>query len=78
MVPVDSPLQLKQVETYGRQNQVLVWNDGTVTVQQIRFFPFYDENDGNKRTIRHSINELATFADTAKRDSSEDHCTRNG
>ncbi len=62
LVPVDSPLQLKQVETYGRQNQVLVWNDGTVTVQQIRFFPFYDENDDNKRTIRHSINELATFA----------------
>ncbi len=61
LISASGASELLSVETYGRQNQVLVWNDGTVSVAQIKFFPFYDVENGNQRSIHHSIGQLAEF-----------------
>ena len=49
------------VDTYGRLNHVLLWNDGSLTVEEVKFFPFFDEQNGNKRSIHHKIVHLADF-----------------
>jgi phosphate transport system permease protein len=60
--PVAADAQLKAVESYGRHNQALAWDDGTVTVEQIKFYPHFDAADDNNRSIRHTIERLAEFS----------------
>ena len=57
--------RLVTAQTYGRLNHMLVWDDGSVTIEQVKFFPFFDEQNGNLRSIRHRIDELAVFAPPA-------------
>ncbi|MEE4255348.1 MAG: ABC transporter permease subunit [Desulfuromusa sp.] len=54
--------QLVSAETYGRLNHMLVWDDGSVTIEQVKFFPFFDEKNDNRRSIRHRIEQLAIFS----------------
>lgn len=54
--------RLISARSYGRLNHVLVWDDGSVTIEQVKFFPFYDEKNDNRRTIRHSNEQLAAFS----------------
>ncbi len=54
--------RLVTAETYGRLNHMLVWDDGSVTIEQVKFFPFFDEKNDNKRSIRHRVEQLAIFA----------------
>jgi phosphate transport system permease protein len=54
--------RLRSVESYNGHNQVLLWSDGSISVEQIKFYPFYDEADDNRRTIRHKVNHLADFS----------------
>lgn len=53
--------RLVSAASYGRLNHVLVWNDGSVTIEQVRFFPFFDADNDNLRTIRHQLEQLAAF-----------------
>lgn len=53
--------KLISARSYGRLNHVLVWDDGSVTIEQVRFSPFFDHQNDNKRTIRHQLNQLAAF-----------------
>lgn len=52
---------LVSVHTYGHLNQVLLWEDGSMTIERIKFYPFFDEQDANRRSIRHKIEKLAVF-----------------
>ena len=52
---------LVSAQSYGRLNYMLLWDDGSATLEQVKFAPFFDEHDGNRRTIRHELKELATF-----------------
>ena len=54
--------QLLSAETYGRLNYSLLWADGSITIEQIKFTPFFDENKNNQRSIRHKIEQRAFFA----------------
>jgi len=49
-------------DRYGRLNHVLLWDDGSVTIDQIKFSPFFDEHNNNQRSIRHTIENLARFS----------------
>ncbi len=53
---------LVSIQRYGRLNHVLHWNDGSVTIEQVKFSPFFDENNNNLRSIQHSIERQAAFA----------------
>lgn len=53
--------KLVSATSYGRLNHVLVWDDGAVTIEQVRFFPFFDAEHDNRRTIRHQLEPLADF-----------------
>ena len=57
--------QLKAVQTYGRLNHVLLWDDGSLTIEQVKFAPFFDEHNDNQRSIRHSIESRGQFATPA-------------
>ncbi|MBN1958333.1 MAG: ABC transporter permease subunit [Desulfuromonadales bacterium] len=57
--------RLISAQTYGRLNHMLVWDDGSVTIEQVKFFPFFDEQNGNQRSIRHRIEHAAVFASPA-------------
>ncbi len=50
------------VDRYGRLNHVLLWDDGSVTIEQVKFYPFFDEHNDNQRSIRHNIDHLAQFS----------------
>ena len=54
--------QLVSVQTYGHLDHVLLWDDGSITIEQVKFFPFFDEANGNRRSIRHGVEQLAQFA----------------
>ena len=58
--------RLMTAQTYGRLNHMLVWDDGSVTIEQVKFFPFFDEQNGNQRSIRHLIEQTAVFEPPAK------------
>ncbi len=47
--------------SYGPLNHVFVWDDSSVTIEQIKFFPFYDKDNDNRRSIKHSIEKKAAF-----------------
>ncbi len=62
----DGSSALRSVDRFGRLNHVLLWDDGSTTVEQIKFFPFFDEHNDNKRSIRHKIDHRAEFPAQAK------------
>lgn len=53
--------RLISARSYGHLNHVFVWDDSSVTIEQIKFFPFYDEHNDNRRSINHSIEKKAAF-----------------
>jgi len=55
------PQSLLAVETYGRLNHVLHWQDGSLTVEQVRFRPEFDEHNNNQRHIMHQLEHLGEF-----------------
>ena len=58
--------QLVAVEPYGKLQFSLLWDDGTLNLQQVIFQPFFDEHDNNRRTIRHQVMARGSFpADSA-------------
>lgn len=62
LVPPGESGQLVAVESYGRLKQVLRWQDGAVSIEQINFKPFYDEANQNQRRIDHQLIPLTRFA----------------
>jgi phosphate transport system permease protein len=52
---------LVAVETYGQLNHGLLWEDGSLTLEQVKFSPFFDEADQNRRRIVHRIEQRAAF-----------------
>ncbi|HKI51138.1 MAG TPA: ABC transporter permease subunit [Geothermobacteraceae bacterium] len=60
--PPSGPRELLAVTSYGRLNHVLLWKDGSLSVEQVRFRTDFDENNGNKRSILHEVKHEATFA----------------
>ena len=60
--PPSGPRHLAAVTNYGRLNQVLLWDDGSLSIEQVQFRTHFDEANGNKRSIQHQVKELGTFA----------------
>ncbi len=56
--------KLIAADRYGRLNHILLWADGSTTIEQIKFFPFFDEHNNNLRTIRHKLDHLADFPES--------------
>ncbi len=54
--------RLISADTYGRLNHALLWEDGSVTIEQVKFYSFFDEANNNLRSIRHRLEPLAVFA----------------
>ena len=54
--------KLIKVDSYGRLNHVLLWQDGTLTIEQVVFKPFFDEANDNVRSIDHQLVQVAEFA----------------
>ena len=52
---------LVAVETYGQLHHSLLWEDGSLTIEQVKFSPAFDEADHNRRRIVHRIEQLAAF-----------------
>ncbi len=50
-----------QVESFGHLQYGLLWDDGSLTVEEVTFRPFFDEAENNRRTIRHSVRREALF-----------------
>ena len=58
--------QLLSAQSYGRQKYVLSWDDGSISIEQVKFYPFFDEQNNNQRSIRHKVEKLAFFAPPEK------------
>jgi phosphate transport system permease protein len=50
------------VESFGSLNHALLWDDGSVTVEQVKFKPAFDADNGNQRSITHQVERRALFA----------------
>jgi phosphate transport system permease protein len=57
----NGPQRLTEVEDYGRLNHVLHWQDGSLTVEQVRFRPVFDAADDNRRSIAHELEARGEF-----------------
>lgn len=55
-------MHLLAVESFGRLNHALHWEDGSVTIEQILFRSAFDAENDNLRTIEHRVEQRATFA----------------
>lgn len=53
--------KLLSVETHGSHQHALLWADGSLTLEQVRFRPHYDASNDNRRTIEHELEQLASF-----------------
>lgn len=53
--PTDTAEKIVKTESYGYSFTQLIWNDGSVSSIQVRFFPTFDKE--GKRTIDHEIIE---------------------
>ncbi|MBW2502997.1 MAG: ABC transporter permease subunit [Deltaproteobacteria bacterium] len=53
--------ELASVESVGRLQYSLLWDDGTLTLEQVNFRPFFDEENNNRRSIVHSVTRKAVF-----------------
>ncbi len=63
----DSASRLVSVENFGHLNHALLWDDGSLTIEQIQFKPFFDEANGNQRSIVHQVEQRALFAANPER-----------
>jgi len=54
--------QLSDVEPMGRMQYALRWSDGSLTLAELAFNTFFDESEGNRRTIRYEVKPLASFS----------------
>jgi len=52
---------VQAIEQTGRLSYSVLWSDGSATLDQVVFKPFYDAEDDNRRSIRHSLDRLAAF-----------------
>jgi len=59
--PPSGPRHLAGVTSYGRLNHALLWDDGSLSIEQVQFRPHFDEANDNRRTIEHQVKKLATF-----------------
>ncbi|WP_303720733.1 ABC transporter permease subunit [Malonomonas rubra] len=59
--PAEADKRLLAVENFGRLNHVLHWDDGSLSVEQVKFSPFYDAADNNRRSIRHTLESRGEF-----------------
>ncbi|MCF6179771.1 MAG: ABC transporter permease subunit, partial [Geopsychrobacter sp.] len=46
---------------YGRENRALLWDDGSLSLIKVKFSPFFDKADDNRRSIRHKVINRASF-----------------
>ncbi|MBE0499916.1 MAG: ABC transporter permease subunit [Desulfuromonadales bacterium] len=53
--------RLLSVESFGHQKHALLWDDGSVTVEQVRFTPVFDADNDNQRSIVYKLERLARF-----------------
>ena len=53
--PPTEDAELLAIESYGRTQFGLLWTDGTLTLERVVFQPFFDEENNNRRTIRHKV-----------------------
>ena len=53
-----------QVESFGRLQYGLLWDDGTLTIESVTFRTFFDELNNNKRAILHNVARAAEFPPT--------------
>ena len=58
--------QLQSVEAHGHQEFGLLWDDGTLALHQVVFQPFFDEEDDNRRSIRHRVDKIASLPPPAE------------
>lgn len=59
----DNPaLRLVAVENFGQLNHALLWEDGSLTIEQIQFKPFFDVTHNNQRSITHQVEQRAVFS----------------
>ena len=58
----DPVTRLVAVENFGQLNHALLWEDGSLTIEQIIFKPFFDAANGNQRSIAHQVEQRAFFA----------------
>ncbi len=56
-----SATRLLAVESYGRLNHALLWEDGSLTIEQIKFSPVFAADDNNRRSITHQVEQRAAF-----------------
>ena len=57
--------RLLAVESFGRLNHSLLWEDGSLTIVQVKFSPVFDEANNNQRSIAHQLERRARFAPPA-------------
>lgn len=57
--------RLAKLNSYGRLNHVLLWQDGSLTIEQVKFSPFFDATNDNQRSIVHRLEQIAAFAPPA-------------
>jgi len=55
------PQKLLAVNSYGRLNHVLHWQDGSLTVEQVQFRPVFVESNNNQRHIAHQLAQIGAF-----------------
>ena len=60
--PPSEDAELLTVESFGRMQFGLLWTDGSLTLERVVFQPFYDEENNNRRTIRHNVVRDALLA----------------
>ena len=59
--PAGEATALLQAENFGRMQYSLLWDDGSLTLERVAFKPFFDEAQGNRRTIEHTLKRDAEF-----------------
>ncbi|NIQ98234.1 MAG: hypothetical protein GWN87_31900, partial [Desulfuromonadales bacterium] len=57
--------RLVAADQYGRLDYGLLWSSGQLTLAKVKFRPFFDAENNNKRTIRHTLEQVATLPPVA-------------
>ena len=50
-----------QIESFGRMQFGLLWDDGSLSLERVIYRPYFDEARGNRRTIEHTLTRDALF-----------------
>lgn len=54
--------RLVAVDNFGALNHALLWEDGSLTIEQVKFKPVFDAANDNRRSIAHQVEQRAVFA----------------